>query len=437
MIGRILTAIFFVLVCVGIVLLARGYRIDVQKSTITSTGLVAVTSTPRLAKVYVNSEPKGITDLSLNLEPGTYTFTVFKEGYFPWQKTITIKGEIVQGLDAILYPVNSSLTPLTNIGIVRAIPIGSLQSQQYILLSDKKIQHEVPVDPVAMPSSSGTPNIGGIYLYDTTRRVVSLLPNLQRIVDYDKLEPDMDPHALQVLFSPNSKQLVLFDTTTSKSITTNSIQRMNAYDPIYVPPADFRKAYLINIDDSDATPLDITDTVNSLLSVWTETKAQQLQALTATLPKVLDSFILDHTRIVDMSVDKYKILYEATAAATLAQVKKETLIGSNQTPETRTITKHAFYVYDIKEDRNYLLKTAVEAQDKSDLQFHPNSKNILFEDDKSISISDFDGTNSHVIYSGPLISGFMGITDDGRLLVLTNLNPQLNTAADLYAVGIR
>ncbi len=72
MIIRIVTAILFVAILVSIVAYARGYRLDVSSTAITSTGLVAVTSTPRTAKVYVNSELKGITDLSLNLAPGTY-----------------------------------------------------------------------------------------------------------------------------------------------------------------------------------------------------------------------------------------------------------------------------------------------------------------------------------------------------------------------------
>jgi len=58
------------------------------------------------------------------------------------------------------------------------------------------------------------------------------------------------------------------------------------------------------------------------------------------------------------------------------------------------------------------------------------------EGDK-ISIVDYDNANKQVVYSGPYEGGFVSVTNDGKLLILANLNPQTNKLPDVYAVGIR
>ena len=54
-----------------------------------------------------------------------------------------------------------------------------------------------------------------------------------------------------------------------------------------------------------------------------------------------------------------------------------------------------------------------------------------------ITIVDYDNSNKQTVYSGPIVSDFISITTDGRLLILANLNPQTNKLPDVYAVGIR
>ncbi|MEI6326965.1 MAG: PEGA domain-containing protein [Candidatus Roizmanbacteria bacterium] len=436
MIIRIVTAIVFVALLVGIVGYARGYRLDVSNTVITSTGLVAVTSTPRSAKVYVNSELKGITDLSLNLSPGTYTFTVVKEGYFPWQKTIKLKGEIVQSLDAILYPVNSSLNPLTNIGIVKAIPIGT-ESDRIILFSDNTPKTQPEPTPLPEPTSTADSSTAGIYVYDASRRVISFLPNLQRIISYDKIGPEIDPLGLEIVLSPDGKQMIVFTVENKTEKKTNSYRQYNEYYPQYTPPANFTQALLVNIDDTESTPLNITETVDSLMDAWTQTKDRQLNTLTNAMQVPLGEFFKKTTHIIDISQDKTRILYQATASARLAPALKQPMIGSNQTVEVRETEKNTIYLYDIKEDKNYPIVMSSEAQKQSLPILHPNSKNIIYNESKSISISDFDGKNKYKVYSGPFDPRFFAISSDGRVFILTNLNPELTQFGDLYAIGIR
>ena len=432
MITRVVTIVFFMISSVTIIAFARGYRLDIANSTLTSTGLVSVASVPRTAKVYVNGELKGITDLNLNLSPGEYIFTVSKEGYFPWQKRVKIRGEIVQSLAATLYPITSSLTPLTNIGIAKAIPLGT-QSDKVILFSSKK---SLLVDTPA-PSSSEAELVGaeaGIYIYDAGRRMVSLLPNLQKIISYTDIDPDVAPKDLDFILAPDGKQMAVFVLDPNRANPTPSIHHTEYY-PKYEVPTTYLKAVLVNIDDSNVGPLNITDTVESLIDAWTQKKEKQLLTLTGSLEKPLGAFIKNNSRILDISPDKTKVLYEATATATLQPILATPLIGSNQTKEFRTLEKKQVYVYDIKEDRNYLVSDK-KLNVRNRIIFHPNSKNIVFDEGKSINIADFDGLNKQKVYSGPFDTLFFAMVSDGRLLILTNLNPELNVYGDLYAIGI-
>ncbi|MEI7653539.1 MAG: PEGA domain-containing protein [bacterium] len=432
MITRIVTIVFFVISSVSIIAFARGYRLDIANSTLTSTGLVSVASVPRSAKVYVNGELKGITDLNLNLSPGEYVFTVSKEGYFPWQKKVKIRGEIVQSLAATLYPITSSLTPLTNIGIAKAVPLGT-QSDKVILFSSKKsLLVDTPV-----PSSSEAELVGseaGIYIYDAGRRMVSLLPNLQKIISYTDIDPEVAPNDLEFILAPDGKQMAVFVLDPNRANPTPSVHHTEYY-PKYEVPTTYLKAVLVNIDDSNVGPLNITDTVESLIDAWTQQKEKQLLTLTGSLEKPLGAFIKNNTRILDISPDKTKVLYEATATATLQPILATPLIGSNQTEEFRTLEKKQVYVYDIKEDRNYLVSDK-KSNVRNRIIFHPNSKNLVFDEGKSINIADFDGLNKQKVYSGPFDTLFFAMVSDGRLLILTNLNPELNVYGDLYAIGI-
>ncbi len=53
------------------------------------------------------------TDDTIYLEPGTYQIKIVKDGYAPWEKTMSIEKELVAQTNALLFPSAPSLTPLT------------------------------------------------------------------------------------------------------------------------------------------------------------------------------------------------------------------------------------------------------------------------------------------------------------------------------------
>ena len=73
----------------------KGYRFgfDANGPIIAGTGLLVATSSPNGAQVFINGHLTTATDNTINLAPGNYDIKIFKDGYFPWEKKITIKNE--------------------------------------------------------------------------------------------------------------------------------------------------------------------------------------------------------------------------------------------------------------------------------------------------------------------------------------------------------
>ena len=152
----------FIVFSIGVILYARGYRFDPVRKQLSSTGILAVSSTPRAAKVYINGDFRGATDLNLSLSPGTYTVEVKKEGYTPYSTTLKLRGEIVEVVNPVLFPLNPSLSPLTNLGITKAEEIDS---------SDK----------ILLFSENGNLETDGIYAFEASRTPLNIFQPLKRL----------------------------------------------------------------------------------------------------------------------------------------------------------------------------------------------------------------------------------------------------------------
>jgi hypothetical protein len=76
-----------------IFLYVQGWRIDFRDQSIKQVGVLTVESSPPAATIFVNGESKGRTNKSTTLDVGTYDVTVSKDGYFDWDKEVTIYEE--------------------------------------------------------------------------------------------------------------------------------------------------------------------------------------------------------------------------------------------------------------------------------------------------------------------------------------------------------
>jgi hypothetical protein len=410
---RLVFVALFFLVLVSVIAYARGYRLDPRNKSITPTGILATSSAPKAAKVYINGALKGVTDLNLTLPPGEYTVEMKKEGYTDWKKTIKLQGEIVMSLEGLLFPKNPSLSPLTNLGLSKVIPVG--QTERLILISEN--------DDILQD---------GLYIFEANSRPLSLLPPLKRLFLKSVLPVGTVLKDAAVTFSHDYQQAIF-------EFVLN----------------DAPVAYLVPLNDDDVQPFDVTTSKDAVLAVWQEEKNEEVRTILEALPKQLVKIASDSMKLVAVSPDETKIMYQATEEITLPRIINPPLIGANQTLEQRTIQPDKLYVYDRKEDKNFEIKdvnTPPEEEDAAEEEqaeellnadplqsvvWYPDSRHFIIKGQREIVVIDYDGDNKRTIYSGPFEKSFFSITPDGRLLILTNLNPQFNQSPDLYAVGIR
>ena len=108
----------FVSTAIIIILIAKGYSINLKNKTVDKTGMIVVTTEPKGALLYINSElQQDVSNTTVsNIPPGDYEVRLEKEGFTSWNKEITVKENIVTEIDALLLPLNPSLTPVTSYG---------------------------------------------------------------------------------------------------------------------------------------------------------------------------------------------------------------------------------------------------------------------------------------------------------------------------------
>lgn len=104
-----LSVIIFVIVTPLILLYAAGYRLA-EDWSISKTGGIYAQSSISGSEIYINNVLKKTTNLLQggvflpNLKPGSYDILVVKEDYWPWQKTLMVRSELVTESRAFTIP---------------------------------------------------------------------------------------------------------------------------------------------------------------------------------------------------------------------------------------------------------------------------------------------------------------------------------------------
>lgn len=390
---RSILAIILITALIFVIAMARGYRFNFKDHTLIPTGILVASSYPTGAKILVNGHLKGATNSNILLSPGVYTVEIAKEGYSSWQKQIIIKGEVVVKADALLFPQNPSLSPITNLGVIKSYFFG-------------------PDDKIVIISQDG------VYLLDNSKRPLSIFNPLKLLVLKSAFGPNFDGAATTIKFSPDGKQLML---------TVGKAQP---------------RTYLLSSDEASSFPFDITQSKQTIDEAWTRDEDIKNLKIFETLKRPLDQIATDSFKLIAVAPDESKLLYQAKKNFTLPAIIKPPLIGTNQSLEERNLKAGKLYVYDELEDKNFAVADIMPVKkpktNVSDyVLWYPDSKHLILREQNQISLIDYDGENKQTVYSGPFESGFIGVNSDGKLLILANLNPQTNKFPDVYAVGIR
>jgi len=382
-------------VAYSFILYGKGYRLDFSgkgNKILAGTGLLVLTSTPNGARAYINDNLTTATDDTINLPPGEYDVKIEKDGYYPWKKHIILKNEVVTKTDAVLFPVAPKLEGATVLGAENPVvdPTGSL------------IAYEV--------SSSSADN-NGLYILNLGKGSILPFGSSPRLIASDKFD---NFSKAKVEFSPDGQELLA-------SISTPAQDRI----------------YLLKTDTLNVEPQNVTLTVDQVRKQWSVLQTQLDQKFAQSLPSVSRKFILDNFAKMQLSAEGDKILYVASQSASMPHFIKPPLLSTNSTAEARDLIKGAAYVYQVKEDKNYLLYKPGEGETLPNFIWHPSSAHVVFIQNNRIFSMEYDGGNKTTLYAGPFDPTFLYTWPDGSgLIILTNFNDE-TVPANLYRVGLR
>jgi len=388
------TILIFIFISIGTViaiLYARGYRIN-DRTIIAGTGLVVFTSSPDGARVLINGHFTTATNNTLNLAPGNYNIRIEKDGYFPWTKYIIVRNERVTEANATLFPIAPQLDSVTISGATNPVidPSGTL---------------------IAYTTSASLTQNSGIYILNMNAKPILSLGGLNTQITDDSL----DKFSTSLLsFSPDGTQLIA---SVSGDLGTTQ--------------------YLISPNGFNQNPSDITATFSQTQSAWQQESIDRQKKLLDSLPIKVRTLATKYFSNMSYSPEQSRIFYVASVSATLPLLKNPQPISVNSTPENRSIKEGSAYVYDVEDDRNYLLYAKESGKTLPHFVWDPDSSHLIFVIDKTINIIEYDGQNKTTVYAGPFVDDYVYPWPDGSsIVILTNLNIP-GVPNNLYRIGLK
>ena len=132
------------------------------------------------------------------------------------------------------------------------------------------------------------------------------------------------------------------------------------------------------------------------IELWKEQEALALQSKIEALPKKLIPIATISAEIISFSPNDTKFLYKALKDVVVPQVIDPALIGVNPTEEVREIKPGNLYVYDLKEDRNYL----IGPEKGLNISWFPTSSHLVYIEENKLKIMGYDTTNQTTLFAG-------------------------------------
>ena len=370
--------------------LARGYQISFRQGpTLTSTGLLSVTSKPKPASAYINDRLTTATDDTLNLPPGDYHIKITKDGYLPWDKDIQIKKEVVFQTDAQLFRSAPDLKPITYAGAIN--PTISNDGSKVIF---------------AVASASATQD-NGLYLVEITDNPLLINKNIPRQISPNY--PGTDWSQATFEFSPNSRQFIA------------------------TFPGDI---YLLSLDTpiTSKSLLDITPQLASIKQDWQTQTDQIIKAKIDKLPASIQALVSTASaNDISFSTSEDKILYLAIKDANLPQNIITPPPAQSTQQQHRDIKSQNYYVYDLKDDTNFLIGPSLDIHQP---QWLPGSTNIIYNQSDKIKVVEYDSTNLKTVFAGKFDQNAIYVSADGNKII-TLTSAYHSAPENLYAITIR
>ena len=379
------------------ILFARGYRFNPKTLKFNPNGIIVIKSDPTGAQIFIDGDLKGATDSNISLAPGTYDINIKKEGYIPWYKRLTVEKEIVTEANLSLFKPTPALTPITFSGVTSPVVSNDFSRIAFAVIPDEASERDKT----------------GLWVMDTNSLPLGFNRDAKRITDGDLT-------GAVWYFSPNSRDILLKTPTGVFLLDAGSFTPQNQR---------------INIVSKLALTTDS----------WEKEKETKLEAQTRNLPSNLKEILKRNTDAFTFSPDENKIIYTASSSATLEKDLIPQLPGSSTQKQNRDIKIEHTYIYDIKEDRNFLVDDGVnplsitggdDSGAKRRMFWLSNSHNLVLAEEGKITVMDYDGTNRQAVYSGSFSTPHVYFyINSSKILILTNLGA--SSVPNFYSLNIK
>jgi len=389
--------IFLGLGTTAVILYGKGYQFGFGngRPEVTGTGLLVATSTPDGAQVLVDGHLTTATNNTINLAPGSYDVKIQKDGYFTWEKKLAIQKEVVTKAEALLFPKAPKLENITDSGVTNPTLDPSLTKIAFTIASQSAKQNGIYILSL-QDQSLLTLQSGATQIADETTGIA-----------FSKATLEWSPDGQTILATiPNAD-----GTSSMYTLSTNAL---------------------------NVAPQDVTLTIASVKAQWDKQISEKNQSQLSSLRDNLEKFAKENWHILAWSPDQTKILYVASTSASMPQILKPSLIGTNSIAEQRVLQENAVYAYDTKEDKNYLLVGADKTFGTDyKLTWFPDSEHLIYVHDKKIDIVEYDKTNDTTIYAGPFIdSDVFPWTNGTKVVMLTDFNNP-TSQPNLYTIDLK
>lgn len=333
---------------------AKGYTFSTTEKKIVATGIITISSEPDAASVFLDGHLTTATNATVSsLPPKKYAVKIVKEGFIPWEKEFLVKEGLVTEIKVTLFPAIPTIYPLTFTGVKNPIlsPDGS------------KLVYIVPQHAKK----------GGVWVWTLARN--------QQIA----FARSSEPHQIAASTTTDFSDAALKWSADSKQVLAK-VGNNN---------------YLLEADQLNVEPKDITALLDSTLKSWQEDISAKESA------RILN--------IKDLNLRKV-----ASDSANLDWSPDETKFMAG--------TK----IYDIEEKGEFSLPQALAHI------WLPDSRHIILVEKDSISLIDFDGTNKAVIFAGNFMDNFVfPWPDSSRLVIISSLPTPTASEPNLYGINLR
>lgn len=136
----ITTLLFIGLATSLAIFFAKGYTFSPKEKRIVGTGIMTVSSEPDAASIYLDGHLTSATNATIpSLAPKAYSVKIIKEGFIPWEKTVTVKESLVTELKVTLFPAIPTIYPLTFTSVASPLLSPDGSKLAYIVPSGKKM----------------------------------------------------------------------------------------------------------------------------------------------------------------------------------------------------------------------------------------------------------------------------------------------------------